>query len=95
MKDKDYNGVMTCRECGKEIFPDDMIYNMEEVLKEGTYIIHEDCLCTSIKENGEEVIDYLVSDSSMLQDIFDTLLCRKQAIEYLEALGEDDDWDKE
>lgn len=90
-----YNGVLTCRECGKEIFPDDMIYNMKEVLKEGSYIIHENCLCESVKENGDAVVDFLISDLGILQDVFDSFLCRKQAMEYIEALGEDDDWDKE
>ena len=95
MNDRDYNGVLMCRECGNEIFPDDMIYNMEEIFKEGTYIIHENCLCNSVMQNKEAVADFLTADLCVLQDVFDSFMCRKQAIEYIDSLGEDDDWDKE
>lgn len=92
MQHEEATGVMICRHCGEDIYPDDIIYNLEDIYNEGAHIVHENCLGNSLKKNPEATVEYITSDLCLLQDLSDIMLRREAAIEYIDRLGECNDW---
>jgi hypothetical protein len=77
-----------CEYCKGEIYDNDIICNLNEVYGEGDYIVHEECIADSLLENKEKTHDFIFDDLCKLSEIFDTLLSKYVAWEYLDSAEE-------
>lgn len=85
--------VSHCECCQNEIFGGDMVYDLAEVYMGGRHVVHEDCMTESIEQNKILAMEFLLSDTCLLKDIFDSILTKRFALEIFDFLGvgEDDE----
>ncbi|OQB14692.1 MAG: hypothetical protein BWY15_00842 [Firmicutes bacterium ADurb.Bin193] len=79
--------ISYCGCCHGEIYSGDTVYDLSEIYTSARYIVHEDCMIDSLTENKELVMQYLFSDLCLLQDVFNELLTKYNALDVF------DDWE--
>ena len=85
MKANTDNEFSICEHCDGEIYDNDIICDLAAVYGDGCCIVHEECAADSLNSNRELAQQYIFDDLSRLAEVFERLLSKYVAWEYLEG----------